>query len=314
MEKNVFEEYYIMERIIIFPKAEYQSYREGIKNYKTQEYKKAINFFEKAVNVKYLKKECIKYLIDCHIELHHFDEVYKMIENEFIDKNIDEEYLLKKYLHTMVIEEQYLEVLELINIYQHTHSISTDLRLYLNQLQKALEDQKSPGLMKYFLSNDFSDHIQIILNLDKLDIDKYHLEMERFFNNPNVDAFVKYSLLKYVMENNIFKEISYTNYFADSFTISKTNYFDLNKSNLFLIPISKVSNNLKFESNLEALITNIWYDFCIKYFPNLIENIDLASAVLHVFMLKSLKKQFNISDICKTYKITTDQLFYYFKM
>src|SRR5690554_4052275 len=169
MEKYVNEEYFIMERIILFPKYEYQCFNEGIKCFKEKKYEKAINMFEKATKIKYFKKDCIKYLIDSHIELHHFDEVYRMIENEFIDKNVDEEYLLKKYLYTMVIEEQYFEVLELIKIYQNNQYISKDLKEYLNQLQKLIEKNKaskSIGMMKYFLSSDFSDHIQIILNLD----------------------------------------------------------------------------------------------------------------------------------------------------
>lgn len=305
-----------MGKIILFPKYENQCFYEGIKCFEEKHYEKAINLFEKALNLNFFKKECIKYLIDSHIELHHFDEVYRMIENEFIDKNLDEEYLLKKYLYTMFIEEQYYEVMELINIYRNNQYISENLKAYLDELQKLIEinkSNKSHGMMKYFLSNDFNDHIQIILNLDKLDVKKYFLEIKNFCGNSKVDSFVKYCLLKYLMDNELVKEMNYTNYFSESYTITKNNYYDILKNKFFLEPINIVIDKIDNKSIIKPFINNIWLDFCVKYYPHLIDNVNLASALLHVLVLRSLNKQINIQEICEIYQTDTNQLFYYFK-
>lgn len=303
-----------MERMILFPKYEYQCFHEGVKCFEEKKYEKAITLFNIAQKIKFFQKDCIKYLLDCHIELHNFDEVYKLIENEFIDKNIDEEYLLKKYLYTMVIEEQYYEVLELIKIYRNNQFISKDLKNYFLELQKLIEENKTFGMMKYFLSNDFNDHMQIILNLDKLDVKRYYIEITKFCGNAEVDAFVKYCLVKYLMENDLIDEINYTNYFKESYTINKKNYFDILNNNCFLEPIDIVMEKIEHKNVVEPYIKNIWLDFCVKYYPHLISDVNLACALLHILVLKSLNKQININEVCSIYNICSKELFHYFKM
>lgn len=308
-----------MERLILFPKNEFRYFNEGKKCFKDHHYQKAIILFEKAFKLKYLKKECIKYLIDCHIELHQFEEVYKMIENEFIDKNVDETYLLKKYLYTMVLEEQYIEASELIKIYQQNEDFSPELKAYLNELQMMIEEKlgdKNPQndfMMKYFSSDAFEDHIQIILNLEKLNVSKYQVEINHFLNNPQIDSFVKFIFLKYLVDNDLMDELNYTNHYQEQFVITKENFIDLLDDIRYIEPINivlaNIDNNYQFE---KAFIRNIWLDFCIQHYPHLIDDLNLASAVLHILLLKSININFNTNDISELYHIDPKQLFYYF--
>jgi len=321
MVKSVKWEYNFMERFILFPKNEFRYYNDGKNCFKNHHYQQAALLFEKALNLKYLKKECIKYLIDCHIELHHFEEVYKMIENEFVDKNVDEPYLLKKYLYTMVLEEQYVEVNELIKIYKENKVVSSDLKSYLDELEMMIEDKLDEKnshhdyMMKYFLSDAFEDHIQIILNLKKLNVSKYKIEINQFLENPQIDSFIKFSLLKYLIENDLVEHVNYQNFYCEEFTITKENFVDILNDVKFLKPITIVLNNIDNEYQVaKDFIKNIWLDFCMKHYPDLINDIKLASAVLHVFLLKSLSKDFNINDVCKIYEIESKRLFYYFDM
>ncbi len=308
-----------MEKFILFPKNEFKQFNEGVKYFNAQVYDKALYFFEEAVKIKYFKKECIKYLIDCHIELHHFDEVYRMIENEFVDKNVDEEYLLKKYLYAMILEEQYVEVGELINIYKYSKNITPELNSYFTELEKIIDKYEKSGkgkanMMKYFLSNDFEDHLQIIFHLDQLDVDKYQIEINNFLNNSQIDAFIKYSLLKYLMENNKVDKVKYTNYFNEHFIIDNDEYIDLLSNQLFYQPIESVLDNLDNKTVAKEYIKNIWLDFCVKYYPHLIHDIKLASAVLHALILRTMNSSVNINDICALYNIEPNRLFNYFKM
>ncbi len=317
MVKSVNEEYYFMERFILFPINEFRFFNDGKKNFNACNYENAIFFFEKAKNLRYLKKECIKYLIDCHIELHHFEEVYKMIENEFVDKNVDEEYLLKKYLHTMFLEEQYVEVNELINLYKDNKTISSDLREYLIDLKQLVHEKKDKAhhnMMKYFLSDDFEDHIQIILNLDKLDVDKYKIEIDQFLNNREIDAFVKFNLLKYLFEHQLVDKMTYTNYYDEEFLITKDDFIDLLNNYAYLEPIKLVLNYLSKEKpSKKAFLKNIWLDFCIKHYPHLINDMKIACAVLHILFYKSLNMTYDIKAICDLYEVSsTEEIFHYF--
>ncbi|QVK19021.1 hypothetical protein KHQ81_04755 [Mycoplasmatota bacterium] len=305
-----------MERLILFPKNEFKYYNEGKKCFKNHHYEKAIFLFEKAMKLKYLKKDCIKYVIDCHIELHQFEEVYKMIENEFIDKNVEETYLIKKYLYTMVLEEQYIEVNELIKIYKENKDFSVDFKSYLDELQILVEEKLSHQngfMMKFFKSDDFEDHIQIILNLEKLNVSKYEIEINQFLNNPQIDSFVKFIFLKYLITNNIKDELNYTNHYGKQFLITKENFIDVLNDNRYIEPIDIVLKNEKINQLFEkAYIRNIWLDFCIKYYPQLIDDLNLASAVLHTLLLKTISLSFNTEDISKLYQIELKRLFYYF--
>ncbi len=310
-----------MERFILFPKNEIRNFNEGKKYFQENHYQKAIVLFEKAINLKYLKKDCIKYLIDCHIELHNFEEVYKMIENEFVDKNVEEEYLLKKYLYTMVLEEQYVEASEIIKIYQQNKEVSNDLKQYLDELlyfiDKKLNQKNNnqENMLNFFLSDRFEDHIQIILNLEKLNVDKYELEIKQFLNNAKIDSFIKYNLLKYLMENELFKQVYYTNYYQEKSLLTKTTFIDVLNDERYFTPIQLVLQNVEHEySNAKEFIQNIWLDFCIKHYPHLIDEINLGSAVLHVLLLKALEITFNINDVCQLYDVASKRLFYYFDM
>ena len=166
-------------------------------------------------------------------------------------------------------------MLELIKFYRHKQFISQDLKNYLLDLQKLIEENNTFGMMKYFLSNDFNDHIQIILNLDKLDVKKYCIEINKFCQNADVDAFVKYCLVKYLMENELINEINYTNYFNESYIINNNNYFDILNNQCFLEPINIVMEKIEDKNIIEPYLKNIWLDFCIKYYPHYISNVNL---------------------------------------
>lgn len=311
-----------MERFIFFPKNEIKYFNEAKKCFKDSHYKIAIPLFEKAVKLKYLKKDCIKYLIDCHIEIHNFEEVYKMIENEFVEKNVDEEYLLKKYLYTMVMDEQYIEASEIIKIYKQNKVVSNDLFLYLDDLSFLIEEKlriqnnnQGDLIKKYLLSDQFDDHIQIILNLEQLNYQKNANEIQDFLNNIEVDAFVKYNLLKYLIENDFVAEICYTNYYNEKTVVTASNFIDLlndsHYNDVIIRVLSKVENDYV---NSKEYVKNIWLDFCVKHYPNLIDDFDLACGVLHVLLLKTLSINFNVNDVCKLYKINSRGLFNYFEL
>ncbi|MDF2699357.1 MAG: Anaphase-promoting complex, cyclosome, subunit 3 [Haloplasmataceae bacterium] len=305
-----------MERFILFPKNEINLFNEGKKYFSESDYQKAITYFEKAIKIKYLKTDCIKYLIDCHIELHNYDEVYKMIEDEFVDHNVDEEYLLKKYLYTMVLDEQFIEANEIIKIYKQNKAVSNDLERYLDNLLNIIDnklDDKEVQLMKYLTSDKFEDHIQIILNLERLDYQKYKPEIINFLNKSDIDSFIKYNILKYLIDNNKVQSITYTNYYNKQFIIEKKVFINLLEDKRFNEPIETVSKNL--ESNYSFAINfvkNIWLDFCIKHYPDLIENIELSCCLLHTLMLKSIEVKFNVNDVCNAYNVNSTTLFRYF--
>lgn len=306
-----------MEKLILFPINEIRYFNEGKKKYSCKNYQDAIAFFEKAMNIKYFKHECIKYLIDCHIELHHFDEVYKMIENEFVGKNLSEDYLLKKYLYTMILEEQYVEASELIKLYKSNQSTSVELKHYLDELMVFIEVQKekSHDMMRYFLSDEFEDHIQIILNLDKIDADQYVIEINEFLNHPQYDPFIKFNLLKYLMEHELLNEVHYRNFYDESFIIQNKDFVDLLNADCYLLPINNVLHNIEGNYGFtNAYIRHIWLDFCIKHYPNLIEDEMLASAILHILLIKSVNDDYNIDAICKIYHVEPKRIFHYFKM
>ncbi len=311
-----------MERFIFFPKNEIKYFNEAKKYFNSNHYEMAIPLFEKAFKLKYLKKECIKYLIDCHIEIHNYEEVYKMIENEFVDKNVDEEYLLKKYLYTMALDEQYIEASEIIKIYKQNKVVSEDLLQYLDNLSFLIEEKlkyqnnyQEDLVKKYLLSDKFDDHIQIILNLENLNYQKNANEIQMFLNNKEVDSFVKYNLLKYVIENNLVTEIDYTNYYNEKTRISANDFIDLLDDSHYNDVISRVLNEIENDYvNTKEYVKNIWLDFCVKHFPNFIDDFDLACGVLHVLLLKTIDTDFNINDVCKLYNLDSRSLFNYFDM
>lgn len=307
-----------MEKILVFPKHELKCFYEGIRCFNYKQYERALVLFDKAKGVDYIKCECLKYIIDCHIELHHFDEVYRIIENEFIEQNLDEEYLIKKYLYTMVLEEQYLETLELIKIYQNNHYSSNDLKKYLNDLKVVIEEhlnsEKHVDFMKYLLSDSFEDHLEIIFNIDKLDVNKYIIEIERFLTNPHHDSYIKYTLLSYLMENQLIKRIRYTNYFNETFIITPDNFINLFNHAILHEPVEVVYQQLYDSSINKSYIQNMWTDFCVKYFPHLVLDIKVACTILHGYILKSLNMQYNIDSIGTLYQVDINRLLHYFNV
>jgi len=306
-----------MDKILVFPKQELRCYYEGIKCFNNKQYARALALFDKAKEIETLHQECLKYIIECHIELHHFDEVYRIIENEFIDQNLDEEYLIKKYLYTMVLEEQYLEALELIKIYQNNFYSSPDLKKYLMELSKIINDKLNHNeidFMKYLLSDAFEDHLEIIFNLDKLNASKYIIEIEAFLTNPDVDAFVKYTLLAYLMENKLINRIKYTNYFKETFIIDQQNFVNLFNQPIFHEPVEIVYKQIHDSTIKKSYIKNLWTDFCVKYYPHIILDLRVACAFLHGYILKSLNMQYNIDNISMQYQVDINRLLHYFQV
>lgn len=309
-----------MERIILFPKVEFQLFNEGKKNFNESNYQKAISLFNKALSLKYIKSDCIKYIIDCYIELHNYDEVYKIIENEFVDKNVSEDYLLRKYLYTMVVDELYIEANEIINIYKQNKVISNELEQFLDEMLIIINNKlneknvnQTDMFRKYLTSSRFEDHMQIILNLEQLDYDKLKKEISTFLLNNKIDCFVKYNLLKYLFDNKLVKILDYRNYFNEQFIIKEESFINLLEDKRFIEPINMVNKNIENDYAFATpFIKNIWLDYCVNHYPKILDDINLASCLLNVLIYKSINIQFNINNLCKQYNINSKALFQYF--
>ncbi|HEY8365173.1 MAG TPA: hypothetical protein VIK84_06335, partial [Haloplasmataceae bacterium] len=85
-------------------------------------------------------------------------------------------------------------------------------------------------------------------------------------------------------------------------------------TSFFINPIINVLKNINQKDLVESFIKNIWLEFYIKYYPNLIEDENLASAILHILILKSINKIYNLEEIAGIYDIEKSKIITYFKM
>jgi tetratricopeptide (TPR) repeat protein len=308
-----------MEKLILFPKQEVLLFNQAIACYNKKAYQKAVSLFENLKNFNYYQSKCIKYLIECHIELCNYEKVYQIIEDEFVEQNLDEEYLLKRYLYTMVLDHHYFESEEIINIYLKCPHISKSLRKYLLDLKIIMKERLNSKeqieqfeMKKHLESDKFEDHIQIILNLDSLKTVPNLDDLLKFLSREEVDSFVKYNLLKYLFEQNLISEVPYVNYFNQLCLVKKEEFVDVFNDERYLKPIELVKHRLAKKGITTDYVSNVWLDYCLKCYPKLIDDNRVGACLLHAMILKSMLVDFNLDSLCFLYNLKQNDLFSHF--
>ncbi|ERJ13558.1 hypothetical protein [Haloplasma contractile] len=305
-----------MGKIMNFPKDDVYNFQKGLNDYNLGNYYDAYQSFMKTLSGKTLKEKSIKYIVECLIELKEYDQVYKMIENEFVEKNVDEDFLIQKYIFTMYLEGLYSQVLEIIKVYRKSNQCSREIMIFFDELEQVIDIKmqhvthyEELAFKEWLSSNDFLKQMKIVTNIDNLDLERFKPDIRQFLQDQEADSHIKYILLKYLMDHDDDSVYTYINKRGDEFRIMRSGFTDLYDDSLFLSPLDLVKENIINQyPQGERYLKNIWLTYCLDLYPNLIRDHKVSAAILHCLLFRSMNIEFNINELCKKYEVTVGEV------
>lgn len=278
-----------MVKMISFPKGDYDQYLKAIDLYDNEYYTESLELFDHLYQKNHFKKLVIKYLLDIHILLERFTKVYDLIEEAFLDGQVEEDYLIERYIYAMILDQKYQNALKFIELLLCCDDISVELKQELNRQKKLAEEL----MMKHHLFNEgslseirrHSEMVNLIVNLEQLNYSRDKVKVIGILTDQKADPLIKYQLIKYLASNGLERIVPYTNSYGEQFDFDLYQFVDIYDEEVYLIPPRIVYDNIckydrEFIINLE-LIQSIWLNDYLKIYPKQTDDIQLLAYILH---------------------------------
>lgn len=291
-----------MVKMIPFPKEEYARYLEALNHYQQKDYDKAIQAFKEISHLPHFRPLITKPFVHSNMELKKYRDVYDFIEDTFLEPNSDEDYLIERYVYTMILEKNYDQANQLISILLDAGDISEHLTRSLKKLRHMVQEFKRKEAIENKLEEiEFSYHsnlIDLVMNLDQLDIQEYQQAIYEILQDKHADPFIKYQLLEYLRVESSIKSVPYINSFDEHFTIDFNQFTPIYETDTYIEP-PKMAYSLLQKTDYSIVvdlkfIQNIWLNEYICAYPKVFQDHELIAFHLRdkVLYLMGEKEQF----------------------
>jgi uncharacterized protein YozE (UPF0346 family) len=264
-----------MVKIIPFPTNDYEIYLQALNEYQDKNYEKAIQYFNRICHMDYFKRICLSPMIDCLIELANYEKVYDLIEEAFLNEEINEEYLLEKYIATMLLDRKINEADQLIELMIHGVDISKNMKGTLKKLKRLSNEmiRKDEIEMKMHTIEfkQQNERVNLIMNLDHINFQDYKTTILDILTDDQADPLIKYELLKYLKSETNVKEVPYRNGENEEFRLDLTLFDDIKETEIVQMP-PLIAHQLLQEEHPELIIDlgfiqNIWFNDYLLIYP-----------------------------------------------
>jgi uncharacterized protein YozE (UPF0346 family) len=274
-----------MVKTIPFPTNDYAIYLQALNEYQEKEYEKAIHLFNKICHIHYFKRITLNPMIDCLMQISEYERIYDLIEEAFLNEDIDEEYLLEKYIATMILDHKIDEASQLIDLMIHGVDISKNMKGILEKLKRLSKEMiRKNEIEKKMHTIEFkqqNERVNLIMNLDHINFDEYKSTIFDTLSDYQADPLIKYELLKYLKTETDVQKVNYFNGENEEFSVDLTLFEDIKQTEIVQIPPRLAYRYLQ-EEYPELIvdlnfIQNIWFNDYLLIYPKQEEDYHLIA-------------------------------------
>jgi tetratricopeptide (TPR) repeat protein len=310
-------------KIIHFPKLKERLVEKGLEQLQAKKYKEALSLLQKAYELDFTDADVELGIVLCLLELGETEQAkercYKMLQ----EGKGDYFQILQIYLTILIHLQQYDEVMTTIQaVFEESDHIDVTLRQHLmNLLHFSIKMSKQPSIdmereeatklvQRLQQSNHITEHINIIKQLEKEDIDSALPMLKQYLANEKNSPFTKTMILQLLIAKRIAERIVVKK-FGDTLTVIPSELNENIQSNFAIEVLRILENKLGTESpSLYSLAENIWLRYLYILYPFLPESGESSqwAAALHMAACEYQGLNINKENVAKLYGVSYEQI------
>jgi hypothetical protein len=299
-------------KLIPFPKNQNQIFLEAVKLYEMGQLHQSQDLFNKLREDNLFKKYAIKYSIEINIQFKRYEHVYSIIEDEFVNLNLSEDYLIDRYIYTMILDSKYNDAVKMIDMLVNNNCVTNPLVIKFSrykQIIQTLASRSYTSTLESYLSSKRRG--EYMFNIDERNLNWD--ELSNLLVNAQADSLVKYHALKKAITEYRLHDIEYINCMGQRFTINSDNFVDIEKSEIISEVVNRVYESIIHYSRDiiidKTVITNIWVNEYLRIYPNSNINFNRCCFYIHKLILELLNEKNDNKGLLSLYNIDNIELY-----
>lgn len=261
-------------KIILFPRVKERLVEEGMKALQAKRYNEALRFYYEAEQLGENSFHVKLSIVVCHCELGNFLEAERRLRM-LLQEHRDDTELLQMYLSILMQMQRYEQAEMVIRDALHRYRLSHSMREHLLHLLHFSQKMNKPSLplaeqdsiQQLFASNDITEHMKVIKQLENEDIVPVLSTLKQYLMNESNNPITKTMILRLLTLKNV-SDVVIIEKFGETMEVIPAKLNEQAQTAFSLNVLKQLENTLASENpSLYEVAVDIWLRYTYVLYP-----------------------------------------------